>query len=350
MRAIVIEAPGDIRLEEIPEPPMNPRDVLVRVRYCGICGTDLGILDGNMGFVRSGLIKYPARIGHEWSGVVEKVGSAVTMVKPGDRVIGDNSISCGECEYCKKGEYMKCTHRRGSVGTVRCWPGAFADYMRMPEWHLHVLPENVSFEEAAVVEPCTIAYNAVLMCRIQGGETALVIGTGAIGLAAITVAKVFGAGRVIAVGRQDDKLEIARKMGADVVINAKKEDVLAAVLRETEGKGADLAVECSGAVEYIDKASELITGKGIFALAGFYETTLDGFPIDDFVLKAQTLCGTIGHPGVLEAVVKLISVGRLDVRPLITGIVPMEEGVNAFYESAKSSKGRIKTLIEINRE
>ena len=93
MRAIVIEAPGDIRLEEIPEPPMDPRDVLVRVRYCGICGTDLGILDGNMGFVRSGLIKYPARIGHEWSGVVEKVGSAVTMVKPGDRVIGDNSIS-----------------------------------------------------------------------------------------------------------------------------------------------------------------------------------------------------------------------------------------------------------------
>ncbi|MBE6636460.1 MAG: hypothetical protein E7618_01510 [Ruminococcaceae bacterium] len=350
MRSIVIYGPGDIRLSDIPEPPMEPRDVHIRVRYCGICGTDLGILSGDMGFIRSGLIKYPARIGHEWSGVVEKVGPAVTMVKPGDRVIGDNSISCGECEHCQNGEYLKCVHRRGSVGTVRCWPGAFADTMRLPEWHLHVLPDNVSFEEAAVVEPCTIAYNAVLMCRLKGGETVLVLGTGAIGLAAITIAKVFGAKKVIAVGRQDAKLEIAKQMGADVVVNAKKENVLEAVLRETDGRGADCALECSGAIEYVNGASDLIVGKGIFTLAGFYETTLDGFPLDDFVLKAQTLCGTIGHPGVLDAVVKLISEGKLNVKPLITEIVPAENGVEAFYASAKSSVGRIKTLVEFHKE
>lgn len=350
MKAIYIKEPGNIVCEQIPDPPMDPRDVHVRVRYCGICGTDLGILSGDMGFVRDGLIKYPARIGHEWSGIVEKVGSAVTMVKPGDRVIGDNSISCGECEHCRNGEYLKCVHRRGSVGTVRCWPGAFAEYMRMPEWHLHVLPDNVSFEEAAVVEPCTIAYNAVMMCGIKGGETVLVIGTGAIGLVAVTVAKIFGAAKVIAVGRQDVKLEIAKKMGADVVINARNENVLEAVLRETGGKGADMAVECSGAIEYVNIASDLIVNKGVFAMAGFYETELNGFPLDSFVLKAQTLCGTIGHEGVLEAVVKLISEGKLDVKPLITDIVSMDEGVGAFLDLQRSSKGKIKTLIEINRE
>ncbi len=350
MKSIYIEKPGTVRLAEIPDPPMEPRDVHVRVRYCGICGTDLGILSGDMGFVRSGLIRYPARIGHEWSGIVERVGPAVTMVRPGDRVIGDNSISCGECEHCRRGDYLKCTHRRGSVGTIRCWPGAFAEYMRMPEWHLHVLPDNISMEEAALTEPCTIAYNAVLMCRITGGETVLVLGTGAIGLAAVTIAKVFGAGKVIAVGRQEGKLAIAERMGADVVINSVKEDVLPAVLRETDGKGADCAVECSGAIGFVGQASELIAGKGIFALAGFYETTLDRFPIDDFVVKAQTLCGTIGHPGVLDAVVRLISERKLDVKPLITGVVPMEKGVEAFYEAAAGSSGRIKTLIEFNRE
>jgi 2-desacetyl-2-hydroxyethyl bacteriochlorophyllide A dehydrogenase len=345
MKVMRIEGPKDVRYIEVEKPKAGPEDVLVRVRYCGLCGTDLAIYGGDMSFVRDGLIRYPVRIGHEWSGIVEEAGSAVTGFKPGDRVIGDNWVSCGLCTACRSGDFRHCTDIR-AVGTVNCWEGGFAEYILMPERHLYHLPDRISLEDGALLEPLSIAFSGVKASGLHTGSSVLVVGTGAIGLAAVLLAKHLGAGPVMLAGRNDGKLAIGEKMGADFLINLKKRDLPASVREATAGQGAEIVIETSGAIEHVRNCPSYLAKNGTAALIGFYETMLGGFPVDTLVLNQLRMIGVAGELS-LHELIELVSKGGLSMMPVITSRISFGEAADAIRNADASHDVRIKTLVEI---
>jgi len=349
MKALIIEAPGCARIIETEKPKAGLKDVVVRVAYSGICGTDLAIYSGETDLVGDGAVKYPVRIGHEWSGIVEEVGGEVTGFKPGDRVIADNGVTCGRCKHCLDGDYMLCENVM-SVGTINCWDGSFAEYMLMPERHLYKLPDEISLEEAALIEPATIALAGIRHSNAAKGDTLLIIGTGAIGISVIPMAKAMGIGKVIISGRKPYKLEVAKTMGADVAVNVTKEDLKETVMRETNGKGADIIVETSGNINTPNQCVEMIKTGGFIALVGFYEMRLDGFHIDAFVMKAALMRGITGELGLPRQVIDLMVREKISLKPLITHRFRFEEVVRVFETAGRLNDTKIKMMVEMSRK
>ena len=179
MKAARLIEPLRIKIMDIPTPEPGDRDVLIKVKYVGICGTDYSIYSGESSFVKDGSVRFPLTMGHEWSGVVVKTGKHVKKVKPDDRVVGDGTVSCGVCEACLKGDYNTCSDLRG-VGTIKTWDGAYAEYILMPERAVYKIPDGVSLEEAALVEPSANALYAE-EGRCKTHDSVLVIGTGPMG-------------------------------------------------------------------------------------------------------------------------------------------------------------------------
>ena len=213
---------------------------MVRVRWAGICGTDLDILKGEIDLVTEGRVRYPVRIGHEWSGVVERVGPEAVGFAPGDRVVSETAVSCGECPACREGRYGQCERGYRSIGTIDDpWPGAMAEYIALPWWSVYKIPESVAMDAAALAEPASIAYSAILNGNISPEDKVLIIGTGAIGLAAAGLLRCRGVRNVYMAGRQDEKLRIAREMGAAGTVNMRTGNFREEVMALTGGKGAE---------------------------------------------------------------------------------------------------------------
>ena len=196
MKALVAEGPHKAAFRDVELRPIKDNELLIKVKRAGICATDNAIYTGDCMFVRDGSIVYPCRFGHEWSGVVEKVGKDVTDFKAGDRVICDNGVSCGECDACKEGRYDDCVNVK-SVGTVNCWDGCFAEYMIMPVYHVYHIADSMSFDAAALLEPISIAYEAFKRTKLTKDSTVVITGTGAIAMGAVALAKYYGAGQIV---------------------------------------------------------------------------------------------------------------------------------------------------------
>jgi len=332
---------------ETAKPRVGPGDVLTRVAWSGICGTDLAILSGDMSLVREGFITYPVRIGHEWSGIVEQVGKEVKGFKAGDRVVSDTAVTCGSCEYCLRGELGKCQKCR-SLGTVNHWPGSFAEYMLMPERHMHALPDSIDLDEAALIEPATIALAGVQKIGITPSTSVLIVGTGAIGLAALALAKSKGAGRVLLSGRKPGKLAVGKAMGADAVVNVMEEDLAGFVMKNTEGKGVDAVLETSGNIETISQCLNVVAPRGTIALIGFFETTLNGFDIDSLVFKEVQMRGVMGEFGLAAQVIDIMAKQKLSLKPLITHRIPFDKAIEAMKTANEKNATRIKMLVEMS--
>lgn len=345
MRALTIVKPGEAKYIEVEKPSLRPYDVLAKVKYVGICGTDIDIYIGEFSLVTDGLIKYPVRIGHEWSGIVEEVGSEVKGLKPGDRVISDNWVSCGECEECRSGHYSKCKHIR-ALGTCKAWDGAYAEYVCMPFWHYHILPDNVPLEVAAVIEPATIANHALIRGNMTQDTTVMIIGNGPIGITGAGIAKCKGAKKVILAGRRDSKLEIAKILGADVVINMVKDDFYQRVMAETDGKGADLIIEASGAIDCVRKAMDVVALWGRIALVGFYGSDFSGVDADKLVNNCISMIGVGGQAG-LDEVLDLVNSGKLNLGSLITHRFPFDKAADVISDQSPYAQTKLKMLVEM---
>lgn len=349
MKSIVVKAPGDIRYVEVDKPKPGPREVLTRVRYCGICGTDLEIFTGDSNLVRNGFINYPVRIGHEWSGVIEEVGSEVKNFKPGDRVAGGNSVTCGECKNCKDGNYGLCKNGL-AVGTVgNCWNGAFAEYMIMPYWHMYKINDNVSLDEAALFEPASIALSGVRQSDITPESTVLITGTGAIGLSAVGLVKSMGAKKILLAGRKDFKLEIGKKMGADAVVNVTKENLKEFVMKETNNEGVNSLVETSGSVTFINESFDFLARRAVIALIGFYDINLTDCNINKLVLRLYQIRGIDGTGGSIMEIAEMVSKGKLSLKPLITHRFNFDETIDTFKSAHKMNDQKIKMLVEVTK-
>ncbi|MDR3645711.1 MAG: alcohol dehydrogenase catalytic domain-containing protein [Clostridia bacterium] len=345
MKAIVIQRPGEVVYEEVAKPQVRPVDVLVKVRYAGICGTDLEILDGKFSLVSDGLVHYPVRIGHEWSGIVEEVGSQVHDFKPGDRVISDNWASCGECDDCLSGNFRECKNAR-ALGTCNAYDGAFAEYECMPWWHFHIVPDTVPLDAAAVLEPATIANNGIVRSRMTPDSNVLVMGTGPIGLAAVGLLRCKGCKKIILAGRRDNKLAIGRQMGADVLINMTKEDLKESVMRATDGKGADVVLEVSGAIPCVHQSIEVAATNGVISLISFYKTPISELDLNRLVDYCISIVGVGGQTGVLE-VLGYLADGSLDLSPLITHRFTFDQAVDAMRNASQYAETKLKMLVEM---
>lgn len=349
IKAITVFGPNDLRMTEVNKPRVRPKDTLVKVAYCGICGTDISILCGDMSEIRDGLIKYPVRIGHEWSGVIEEVGSEVKNFKIGDRVVSDSGVTCGKCVNCTEGDYRKCRNAK-SVGTVNCWDGAFAEYILMPERHLFKVPDSIDLDEAALIEPAAIALSGLKECKIEPDSTVLIIGTGPIGLATILLAKQMGAAKVLISGRKQHKLEICKSVGADVVINITQENLVDAVMQATGGVGVDAIVETSGSYEVLDDCMDALKNYlGIITLIGFYNKEMNHFNISKLINKSVRLIGILGKFELPQEVINLMTAGNISFKPLITHRFTFDEAIDAMKTASEKNDTKIKMIVEISK-
>lgn len=330
---------------EAPVPVPAEDELLIKVSYCGICGTDYALYSGNCSFIKNGQATYPIRLGHEWSGLVAAVGSGIDDFKVGDRVVGDNYVSCGKCASCLKGDYNGCTNRH-HVGTLNpCWPGAFAEYIVMPRRHVYHISNKIPLIEAALCEPLSVAYGGINKMDITGNSIVAVIGTGCIGMAAAALARYRGAGQVYMVGRNQYKLNIAMQLGITGTINTNECKPKEQLLKLTGGRSADFVLECSGAPSTVVQAINIAGQKGKIALIGFYEQNLDGINIDMFISKQLTAIGIMGEYGNLKAVSKIMSEFDLRLSPIITSVIDFDNCMPAFTPVDKHTL--IKTMVRM---
>lgn len=312
MKALELVAASTLELVERPDPTPSAGEVLVRVKACGICGSDIHGMDGS-----SGRRVPPVIMGHEASGVVESVGEGVAETGVGDRVTFDSTVFCGDCDYCRKGQVNLCANRQ--VMGVSCAEfkrdGAFAELVSVPGHILHKLPEGLSFEEAAFAEPVGVALHAVRRVSPQEGETAVVVGAGLIGLLVVQALKRAGCGEVIAVDLDRERLELAKSLGATAGYHALDDDVEAAVAAATNGEGADIVMEVVGATPTVQLAIAVARKGGRIGLVGNLAPSVE-FPLQAVVTRELSVFGSCAIAGEYPEALEAIEVGEIAVRPL----------------------------------
>ena len=348
MKVLVADKPGGLRFVEMENPEPGPRDIVAKVAHCGICATDVAIADGTLNLGEGMDPIYPVRLGHEWSGVIVETGSETRRLKPGDRVISDTGYSCGECEYCLRGEYQSCINGR-AIGTIgNCWPGGFAEYMMMPERLTYHVPDNVPLDVAAAIEPASIGLYGLTRVPIGPGQNLLVVGTGPIGLGGMACAKGMGVGKIILAGRKDKKLAIGKEMGAAVLVNTTKESLKDAVMRETNGRGMDVILDTTGNASIFNDLLDLVRPSGHIVIPGFYEQELSGVKLDKLISKDCTLIGAAGTPNMGRKILDMLKHGLIDLAPMITEHYPFERAMEGFEAVKKHNDSRVKIMIDFD--
>jgi L-iditol 2-dehydrogenase len=326
MKALLLTQYKQLEYVDFPDPEYGADDLLVKVRACGICGSDIHGFDGS-----SGRRVPPLIMGHEASGEVAAVGANVADFKVGERVTFDSMISCGRCKFCASGEINLCDNRQVmgvSPGDYRRH-GAFAEYVVVPRRIAFRLPDAVSYEHAAMVEPVSVVVHATNLAPKRLGQTAVVVGTGMIGLLAVQALKAAGYGRVFAVDLEDRKLEIAKQLGADAVVNPKNTDAAKAIQELTGGRGADLAMECVGATAPVQTALACVRKGGAVTLVGNITPKIE-LNLQSVVTREITLYGSCASAGEYPECLDLISRGVIQVSPIISALAPLSEGANWF--------------------
>jgi L-iditol 2-dehydrogenase len=339
-------APHDLRLVQMPVPEVGTREVLCRVSRVGVCGTDYAIYTGEASFVKSGAVQFPMTLGHEWSGTVARIGTEVTQFQLGDRVTGDTGVACGQCTECLLGQWPKCRQAR-AVGTVHAWDGAYAEYILFPERHLFHLPDSISLDNGALVEPAATALYAVHKAQVQIGDTVLVQGSGPIGILAAKEAQLSGASRVVLTGRKDAKLELAVSLGLDGAINTTRESVTDGLLRLLGESQVDRVIEASGSTALFTESLGLVKPGGALSVVAFYDRPLDNFDLDGFVFSDITLAAVPGSLGMYPPVLKLLASGRLDCSRLITERAPLAAIPDLLPRLKTDAEARIKVMLDV---
>ena len=342
MQALVLKHFRDLQLCEVDPPELGPSDVLIQVKACGICGSDVHGYDGSTGRRIPPLI-----MGHEAAGLVAKIGTEVRSVSVGDRVTFDSTVSCGTCRFCSTGDVNLCDHRQ--VLGVSCDEyrrnGAFAEFVAVPEHILYPLPDTFAFEEAALIEAVSIAVHAAKITGIQPGSTAVVIGAGMIGLLAIQAFRVFGCTTVLAVDLEQGRLDVARSLGADETYLATDPDLLAKLRAATSGYGPDIAVEVVGAQKSILTAVESVRRGGTVTLIGNLAPLVE-IPLQTVVTRQLRLLGSCASAGEYRECIELMASGAIDVHPLISAVAPLREGAAWFDRLYAREPGLMKVILQ----
>jgi L-iditol 2-dehydrogenase len=342
MKALVLAAYGKLEMQEVADPAHGAADVLVRVKACGICGSDVHGLDGS-----TGRRIPPIIMGHEASGVIAEVGREVEGWKPGDRVTFDSMISCGACWHCGRGEINLCENRRilgVSCGEYRRH-GAFAEYVAVPRRILYRIPEAVDFSQAAMMEPLSVAVHAVRLARPLVGETAVVVGAGMIGLLILQVLRASGCSAVISADIDPAKLRRARELGADAALDPSAPDFRREVETRTAGRGADIAFEAVGVSAATQTAAAAVRKGGRVVLVGNVSPKVD-LPLQSIVTREVALLGSCASQGEYPECLDLVARGKVDLGSLVSARAPLAEGARWFDRLYKREGDLLKVILE----
>jgi len=342
VKAAILTSPFNIQVKEIVEPKIGPKEVLVKPMATAICGTDIRIYNGSL------KVKLPLIMGHEVAGCVIEVGKECEKIKVGDRVHIYPIIYCGTCYMCKTGKVYLCSSG-GLIG--RDVNGAFAEYVSVPEYLIYKLPDNISYEEGALAGLVWNVFHAHTRVKISIGDSVAVLGMSAAGLLHVALARISGAYPVIAISRSQWKLELAKKFGADIVINARQTDVLNDVLEATGGRGADIVIESAGTPQTILQSMKLVKPGGIILQFGICAESINNYNAYPIYFKEISIIGTRAmRPLEYEPAMKLLASGRIDVKPLITHKFPLEKIREAFELIDKKPNEVLRALITYQSE
>ncbi len=347
MRAAVLRGWNDLRVEEVDIPSPGPGEVQVRVRACGLCGTDLKMVEGAFE-ARGWPPSLPFVMGHEWSGEVAALGPGLedSPLQPGDRVVAENHVGCSACPMCRRGRYNLC-ERAGSPG-YRLYghtaPGALAEYAVRPAVMLHAIPSTISAVAGALVNQGSLTVHAVRRVALEPGATVAVFGPGLLGLLSTAVAKAAGASQVIVVGR-GPRLELAAAMGADATVDYERTEPAAGVRALTGGRGVDVVFDCTGNPDVPPQALGAIRRGGKIALLGLTGGKPAALDIDRVTLDEIDVLGIRSSPNAYPAMIALLETGAVDVEPLLTHVYDLDD-VNEALEALRS-RAAIRPIVTL---
>ena len=334
MLAAVLHAPGDLRVEAVPVPEdLSENEALVKVMAAGICGSDIGRV------MTTGTYSFPTIPGHEFAGIVERTGTAVTNVRPGDHVAVSPLIPCFRCDSCQRGNYSLCDDYNFLGSRTN---GGFAQYVKAPARNLVCVPEHVDLDEAATIEPAGVILHGLQKISLKLGDSVAVIGCGALGYFGVVFAHLAGARPLIAIDVDEAKLELAKKAGADICINAARENVLQRIKEVTSGRGVDISLEMAGNDAGRTLAINAVRKQGTVLLYGSAHHDV-AIPPDTYekILRHEIhLVGSwnsysVPFPGrEWTDIVALFAAGKLTSRPLISHHLPLEEAPSVFRQLA----------------
>lgn len=341
MKSMMLTEPKKLEIQDSPIPSFGKDEVLIRVKACGICGSDVHGYDGS-----SGRRIPPLIMGHEAAGLIEECGSEVSGFSKGDRVTFDSTVYCGKCSYCKKGQVNLCNNRM--VLGVSCADyrrhGAFAEFVTVPSHIIYKLPDTFPFEHAAMIEAVSVAVHAVGRISFDSGDKSLVVGAGMIGLLLIQAIRSAGCSEIIAVDMDNDRLNLAKKLGATQVINSQEVDALSFILNETEGQGVDKSFEVVGATPTVQLSIHAVRKGGSVVMVGNLAPEVE-LPLQSVVTREISLFGTCASAGEYPKCIELMADGSIQVDPLISAKVALEEGPEWFDRLYGREPGLMKVIL-----
>ena len=334
MKAAVFHGKENIRVEQIKARKPGAKEVMIEVKACGVCGTDMHIYAGAEGAAKT---TPPTVLGHEFSGVVCETGPDVTSVKVGDRVCVDPNDMCGECYFCREGKAHFCENMIGIGTTV---DGGFAEYCTVREKQVYKIPDGLSYQEAAMAEPLACCLHGMDLTGIMPGQTALIVGGGTIGLIMLQLAKISGAATLLLAEPVAAKRETAKKLGADIVYDPLSEDI-DEIMRRHGIKGIDAGIECVGSKNTMRYTIDHTGKGGVAMLFGLTspDTHMDILPFDIFKNEI-TIKASFINPYTQGRAVALLGQGKMDVASLITDEVQLDDIIDIF--ETEKFKGRVR--------
>jgi 2-desacetyl-2-hydroxyethyl bacteriochlorophyllide A dehydrogenase len=336
----VVTQPGKVEILDRPLPDVAGDEVRIKVKAVTICGSDLHIFKG-----KHPAAPLPVPVGHEIAGEVEQVGPQVRRYQPGDRVIVEPVLACGECYFCQRGQYHLCTdisfqYRQGQGGlTTR--------FIAQEKW-LHRMPEGISYAEGALVEPLSVALHALKKSELKIGDTSVIFGAGAIGLFLLQLIQVAGGGETFVVDVQEFRLSTARQIGAAAVFNNLEQDVVSLLMQLTDEMGVDKAFEAVGINTTLVQALRSLKKGGRAILLGLFEKPDAVIPANLFVQKEIGLLGSQGYCWDFQSAIQLIEQGKLDLKPMLTHYFPLSRVQEAFEVLRDPKAQAIKVVITMD--
>jgi len=342
MKALLYTEPYTLQYTDVPDPEMGDDEVLIHVKACGICGSDVQGYTG-----KTGRRLPPLIMGHEAAGVIAQTGKNVTDFAAGDRVCFDSTVYCNQCPACRQGLLNRCVKRQVLGVSVPEFKrhGALAEFVAVPHWIVAQLPEGMSFVQAALLEPASIGTHAASRAPITDRDTVLVIGAGTIGLFVLQAAKLRGATKVIACDINDYRLDLAKQVGTDECINPHKIALTNAVREQTNGRGADVTFEAVGFAETFHQAVSATKTGGTLVAVGNLAQEVE-FNLQELVSRELTFTGSYASTGEFRTCIDLIASGKINVAPLVSEVRALADGPAAFKRLLKAEENLLKIVLE----
>lgn len=344
MKAAVMKTPGEIAIEEIPVPEPAADEVLVKVMAVGVCGSDIHYFEH--GRIGSYVVRKPIILGHECAGIVAACGRNVTRFAPGDRVAIEPGVACGKCEFCKSGRYNLCPE----VQFLATPPvdGAFVQYIRHREDFLHPIPDHLSFEAAALIEPFSVGIHALNRARFQPGGEVAIIGMGPVGLMTVIAAKAFGASRIFVSDLEENRLQAALRLGASHAIPGAAGNPAEAILQLTGRRGVDLAVETAGHPSALKTAMRVVKRGGKISIVGLPAVDEIGFNVPFLCDNEIDIYGIFRYANTYRQGANFLSSGVADAASLVTDRFPLEQTRDALARAMTNKAGSLKVMVYPN--